>query len=504
MVLYQRFFGFRKAPFELVPDPDFLFLGESHDSALANLVAGIEAGKGFVAITGPVGAGKTTILRALLRRIGRTERLCFLTQPEADVADLLSVILDGFGAPAEGAPLVELRRRIREYLAAGDRPGILILDEAHLLREDVAEQIRLLSNLEEDDRKLLQIVLSGQPELKTLLSTPRLKPLAQRIEMFYEIQALSLEETSAYLARRLQIAAGSPGAEFEELAAREIHVCTGGIPRLINLLAERSLVSAYVAESHVITPDLVAEAFEDLGEVTHAVMPGRPSRRATSKRRAKPKVTERSVTERSVAERSMTGREAMGSEVGPVERSRRPMRFLAGFSLAAVLLLAIASLGSRVGRDSGRAAAADPGVTPGATPVDSGGSPGEAALAPPTSAAPVTKAQVGTAEAAKPPPSGTAAKTAEPSGRWAVHVASLQRLEKAQDLAMRLREETGAPIRILPTELESGVWYRVLVGDYATQEQARAGLETLRTRQEFDFVRTVRLAASAPTSEETP
>jgi general secretion pathway protein A len=264
VVLYQRFFGFRKPPFELVPDPDFLFLGESHDSALANLIAGIEAGKGFVAITGPIGTGKTTILRALLRRIGRTDRLCFLSQPETDTADLLAAILDGFGAPAAGAPLVELRRRIREFLAESERPGILILDEAHLLREEALEQIRLLSNLEDDHRKLLQIVLSGQPELKQLLSTPRLMPLAQRIEMFYEIAPLSLEETCAYLARRLQIAAGDPGAEFDLAAATEIHTCTGGI-RDSSTCRGRAL-SAYVAGSREIGSEIVAEAFDDLGE----------------------------------------------------------------------------------------------------------------------------------------------------------------------------------------------------------------------------------------------
>ena len=528
MALYQRFFGFRKAPFELVPDPDFLYLGESHDSALANLIAGIEAGKGFVAITGPIGAGKTTILRALLRRIGRTDRLCFLSQPETSVADLLAAILDGFGAPAEGASLVELRRRIREFLAASERPGILILDEAHLLREEALEQIRLLSNLEDDHRKLLQIVLSGQPELKVLLSTPRLMPLAQRIEMFYEICPLSLEETQAYLARRLQIAAGDPGAEFDRAAATQIHACTGGIPRLINLLAERSLLSAYVAESRIITPEIVADAYEDLGEVTQAVMPGKPSR-AVSKRRAKSKTSAFSQPE--TAE--------VGAEPTSPGRSRRPMRLLAGVGLAAILVLALSSLGSRPGRDASRAAAADstvatlPASEP-ARPATAGistvapsnpvsqmakpSAPAQSVTKPPTSESvgkPSAPAQSVTSPSspgeslAKPAPASEE-ETAPPPAtattgpeKWSLHVASLQRLDAAQSLGAKLRAETGLPIRITPTELGSGVWYRVLLGDYASADAARTALESLRSKQDFAFVRTVRLSPIAP-AEETP
>lgn len=460
--MFERFFGFSRAPFELVPDPDFLFLGESHDSALANLELGIGAGKGFVAITGPIGAGKTTILRALLRRLGRTDRVCFLTQPETETADLLRAILDGFGVSADGAPLVELRRRIRDLLAADARPGILIIDEAHLLREDALEQIRLLSNLEEDRRKLLQIVLSGQPELKALLSSPRLRPLAQRIEMFYEIRPLSLEETEAYLSRRVQIAGGRKDI-FSPEASASIHACTGGIPRLINVLADRSLLSAYVAESPVVSAEVVADAFDDLGEVTHSVMPGRPSKRrfkiVRAKRAPEPEREPEIEIERDA----------------PRPRRRARARWLAGTAAAAVITIGAVALAGQWLRGDGRVAAAHSD---------------EAA-----------------AEAARAAPRADATPKASPAaprgGTHAVHVASFRDERKAQDLARELGAQIESPITISPTQLESGTWYRVLVGRFTTRDQARAAMEELRTRREFAFVRTVRVPESELRGEGT-
>ncbi|MBZ0268038.1 AAA family ATPase, partial [bacterium] len=274
--MYLKYFGFQRAPFELVPDPDFLFLGEAHEAALANLVMGLQSGKGFVAISGSVGAGKTTVLRALLRRLKRPDQVCFLSQPETDVAGLLRAVLDGFGLDSGEDAVVELRRRVHDFLVHAEEPGILIVDEAHLLSEESLEQLRLLSNMEEDQRKLLQIVLSGQPELKQLLSRPRLRPLAQRIEMFYDIAPLPRDETARYIERRLAIAGAPDGVLFETGALDLIHHCSAGVPRLINLLADRSLVTGYVSDTGRITEALVREAYDDLGEVTQSVMPGSP------------------------------------------------------------------------------------------------------------------------------------------------------------------------------------------------------------------------------------
>ncbi len=503
--MYEKFFGFQRAPFELVPDPDFLFLGESHEAALANLVMGLESGKGFVAITGPVGAGKTTVLRALLRRLRREGRTCFLSQPEMEVADLLRAILDGFDQPSDNAAIVDLRRRIREFLTDGEVPGILIVDEAHLLSEEAMEQLRLLSNLEADDRKLLQIVISGQPELKDLLSRPRLRPLAQRIEMFYDIRALSREETGAYVDRRLRIAGGPEAVLFTPDAIETIHDCSAGVPRLVNLLADRALVSGYVADTGHIDGDLVREAYEDLGEVTQAVMPGAPRGRKRPPRRAPepppaapapvaipepvvaappapaaaappPPLPPREPTPAPtpapiVAEPApMLGR--IGTEAprprrrSSASRGGGAQRWLAVAGVAAVVVLAVGSLsGQFLSRDGGSAVEAAPAREGDDVPVfdDGAGLSGEA---------------------------------------FAVHVASFRDAGAARKLAAELRTSLARATHVAPTQLETGLWYRVLVGEFADREEARSLMRDLSQGDDFAFVRTVRLVRPDATSED--
>lgn len=533
--MYLKFFGFQRAPFELVPDPDFLFLGDAHDAALANLVMGLESGKGFVAISGPVGAGKTTILRALLRRLKRAERICFLTQPEMEVKDLLRAVLDGFGQPSEDLAIVDLRRAIREFLVAGDGPGILIVDEAHLLSEESMEQLRLLSNLEEDHRKILQIVLSGQPELKDLLSRPRLRPLAQRIEMFYDIRALDRQETGGYIERRLRIAGSPETVRFDANAVDMIHHCSAGIPRLINLLADRALVAGYVADTGEINPDLVREAYEDLGEVTRAVMPGSPrgGRRVVrpAPRPSAPVAAPSAPRTEAPAPSAPTSAVPMAAVRAPeapaapapvpepaapapaasfppppplppraeparreepavvrlVEpasagrrrrqpRPRKPrstndggaQRWIAIIGVAAVAVLAIVSLGGR-----GLASMSSGGATATAIPEPAA----EGATIPVFTAAPV-------------PEAGAAAAPAETYG---VHVASFRDVSSARALAADLETRLAKPAHVNPTELETGLWYRVVIGSFASAEDARLLMKELTDLGGFSFVRTVRM-----------
>jgi type II secretory pathway predicted ATPase ExeA/septal ring-binding cell division protein DamX len=578
--MYEKFFGFQRPPFELVPDPDFLFLGESHDSALANLVVGIESGKGFIAISGPVGTGKTTVLRALLRRLGRSEKVCFLAQPELETGDLLRAILDGFGIVPEGEDVAHLRRALRETMHSSDVPGILIIDEAHLLSVDALEQIRLLSNLEEDDRKLLQIILSGQPELKKVLSSERLRPLAQRIEMFYEIRALDRADTHAYLDRRVRIAGNPDGLFFESRAVDMIHECSGGIPRLINVLADRSLITAYVAESHRITEDTVVSAYEDLGEISQAVMPGSPriGRHAVRRSRVRPvpgtgfrpprsepvrathdppelaprepapavvqesepprpepdPTPERPVPLRAGApvaspvpapmpeeapapppvrlvdtpaaspapgarviadweERRpepKSGRAARSAvRSGPGERDR----WLAGAGLAAITVLGAVSLGSRyLWEPPGppRSAAAVPmaaGARAESSAVVSGPTRNGTAPVAPAVADPASET-VASAEATAVP--------ASPDRVWAIQVASFRTTDRANRLAVQLRRDTGEPVSVSAVNGESGIWYRVLVGEYATGEEVARRMEELRTTYDFGFLRRVRIPAA--------
>lgn len=512
--MYQKFFGFQRAPFELVPDPDFLFLGESHEAALANLVMGLESGKGFVAITGAVGAGKTTVLRALLRRLHREGRTCFLSQPEMDVPDLLRAILDGFDQPSDDAAVVDLRRRIRLFLSDGSGPGVLIVDEAHLLSEEAMEQLRLLSNLEEDDRKLLQIVISGQPELKDMLSRPRLRPLAQRIEMFYDIRALDRDETAAYIDRRLRIAGAPEGVGFSPEAIDTIHECTAGVPRLVNLLADRSLVSGYVADTGRVDADLVREAYDDLGEVTQAVMPGVPRGRRRSVRTVHPAsghpasghpasapsasgpsasgVAREPLRTETVAPSPRTQTQAQAQvpplpprTVTPLHREAaepfrtRPasdaprrrgavQRWLAVAGVAAVVVLAVGSLGGQfLSQEGGSAVDAAPDAT------------GESDTI----------------------PVFTDDNRAPAAEAFAVHVASYRDAASARKLAGELRVSLEVPTHVTATELDTGLWYRVLVGDFASREEARELMLDLGERGEFAFVRTVRLVRPDATPE---
>ena len=530
--MYEKFFGFQRAPFELVPDPDFLYLGETHDSALANLVLGMQSGKGFVAVCGPVGAGKTTLLRALLRQLAAGRRVCFLNQPEAGVIDLLRAVLSGFGEPVRHIDVVDLRGRIRDLLEEQDSPGILIVDEAHLLTEDTLEQIRLLSNLEDDKRKLLQIVLSGQPELKTLLSSVRLRPLTQRIEMFYEIRALTAEETAEYIQQRLRVAGDPPGLWFEEAALAEIHRRTRGIPRLINILADRSLITAYVAETRRISLDIVAEAYRDLGAVTHAVManlgeaetplsvaPPPPAPGPVSTPIIPVPVTRLVPTPAPAPVAAPVPIAPPPAEVSaPRERRRRRNlerrkptraggsprgdRWMALAGLVSVALLAVVSLG---GRDAGpesktpsvvAVAAPEPKPMPVsvsvsvstdsmATPVERLGAPlastrGE--VPPPELLAdirPTIEARVDL------PPAGGAA--------YAVHVASFRELERARRLAETLRADADEAVRIWPSETGSGLWYRVLLGEFPTRAAGAARKDRLTESHDLSFLRIIEL-----------
>jgi type II secretory pathway predicted ATPase ExeA len=467
--LYQKFFGFQRHPFELVPDPDFLYLGESHEAALANLVLGIESGRGVVAISGKVGTGKTTILRALVRRLGRQQPICYLSQPEFETADLLRAVLDGFGLISHGLDKIDLRRKISDFLLARPRAGVLIVDEAHLLSEEALEQIRLLSNLEEDRRKLLQIILAGQPELKELLSSPRLRPLAQRIEMYYEIHPLAREETFAYIERRLRIAGSPGGLRFEPKAIESIHRHAGGIPRLINVLADRCLITAYVAETQHITEKIVREAYDDLGDVAHAVMPGdgAPPPAGSGSRPRRPTDPRDAPTR---------GRKPP-RDTRPDGESGRD-RWFAAVGIAAVALLALMSLGGR-----GLPAL----VLPHATQAKA------AAPAPPVES---PYSGVGSGVAWKPTDAAAEAAPVETPAApdlYTIHVASFREAEHANELATGLRAETSEPVRVSAVTVETGSWYRVLLGEFASEEAALDRIALLRQTREDTYMRPIRL-----------
>ena len=280
--MYEDYYGFVEKPFSLTPDPKYLYKSESHANAFELLQYAIRRREGFVVITGDIGTGKTTLCRAILDQLDRRTFTALVLNPFLSEEDLLRIILQDFGVVSRdemkrgrlaGVTKQELIETLNEFLMSllPLRAGaLLIIDEAQNLPQRVLEQIRILSNLETDKDKLLQIVLVGQTNLKDLLKSPELRQLDQRVSIRYELKPLSKAETSAYVAHRLTIAGGGAAVSFTPRALDLVHRYTGGIPRLINLLCDRALLGAYSDRSTRATPDVVRRAAASLDlEVPH-------------------------------------------------------------------------------------------------------------------------------------------------------------------------------------------------------------------------------------------
>jgi len=249
--VYYRYFGLREEPFSIAVNPRYLFMSDRHRDALAHLLYGVGAGGGFILLTGEVGTGKTTINRCLLEQLPAETDTALILNPALDAEELLAAVCDEFGIEydARSATLKELTDKLHAFLLENHRRGrntVLLIDEAQHLRFEVLEQIRLLTNLETDTRKLLRIVLVGQPELNAMLDRPELRQLNQRITARYDLQALDPGETGAYIRHRLQVA-GLPANQelFPPAVVKGIYRRSGGIPRLINLLCDRMLLGTY-------------------------------------------------------------------------------------------------------------------------------------------------------------------------------------------------------------------------------------------------------------------
>jgi len=259
--MYTQFFGLREKPFTLSPDPKYLFLSDSHREALAHLLYGIEQGEGFIAVTGEVGTGKTTLCRTLLERLDASTEVAFVFNPPLSGMELLQAVHHELGLLGGEATRQELTSELNQFLLEKKAQGkrvLLIVDEAQNLERDALEQVRLLGNLETNTAKLLQVILLGQPELDTKLESPDLRQLRQRITVRWRLAPLSANETREYVAHRLRVA-GASKEVFTELATREIHRRARGIPRVINLLCDRALLAAFAAESQSIGLGLVSQ-----------------------------------------------------------------------------------------------------------------------------------------------------------------------------------------------------------------------------------------------------
>jgi general secretion pathway protein A len=266
--MYLAHFGLREAPFSLTPDPRFLYLGERHREGLAHLRYGLEDGGGFVQLTGEIGTGKTTLCRALLAELPGHLDVAFLLNPRVSEVDLLASLCDELRIPysesdARQKPLVDALYRHLLEAHAGGRTTVLLIDEAQNLSPPVLEQVRLLTNLETTKKKLLQIILIGQPELCEVLARSELRQLAQRITARYHLVPFSRRETFDYIAHRIEVAGGSPRV-FSPKARAEVYRQSKGVPRLINVFCDRALLGAYVQEQTSVN---IATARRAIGEV---------------------------------------------------------------------------------------------------------------------------------------------------------------------------------------------------------------------------------------------
>jgi len=273
--MYARFFGLRQQPFSIAPDPRYLYMSERHREALAHLLYGVRGGGGFVLLTGEIGAGKTTVCRCFLEQIPKRCNVAYIFNPKQTVTELLRSVCDEFRIPhrTEGATVKDYVDALNEFLLqthAVGQTSVLIIDEAQNLSADVLEQLRLLTNLETNERKLLQIILIGQPELRTMLARPELEQLAQRVIARFHLEALTPKETVHYIRHRLGVAGLNRPLPFEREALKRIHQLSRGVPRRINLLCDRALLGAYAGNQPAVSAEIVEKA---AGEVFDGPLP---------------------------------------------------------------------------------------------------------------------------------------------------------------------------------------------------------------------------------------
>jgi len=269
--MYEKFYGFAEKPFNLTPDPDYFFLSSVHKRALDYLVYGLEAGMGFIQITGEIGSGKTTLIKSLLRNLSREVKVAYVIHSKGTFTQILRMILEDLEVVEVDRRLSKeaLLSRFRDYLVEQARRGnsvVIIIDEAQNLTTEALEELRMLSNFETEKAKLLQIVLVGQPELRDLLRRPELEQLRQRVTVRFHLYPLSEDETRAYIRHRLKVAGSDGSVRFTVGACRLIHRYSGGLPRLINVACDATLLAGFVEERRVFGEKFVRAALAELAD----------------------------------------------------------------------------------------------------------------------------------------------------------------------------------------------------------------------------------------------
>jgi general secretion pathway protein A len=265
--MYTRHFGLQREPFSIAPDPRSLFMSERHREALAHLLYGQQGSGGFVLLTGEIGTGKTTLCRAFLEQVPPNCHVAYVFNPRLTVGELLQTVCEEFGVSAAGPGIKAQVDALNQFLLATHAAGghcVLVIDEAQSLASDVLEQLRLLTNLETHERKLLQIILIGQPELREMLARPELEQLAQRVVARFHLGALDASDVAPYMQHRLAVAGLQGAMPFEAGAVRQVQRLTAGVPRRINVLADRALLGAYASGQHRVTATIVNTAAKEV------------------------------------------------------------------------------------------------------------------------------------------------------------------------------------------------------------------------------------------------
>ena len=282
--MYQQYYGLVRSPFEMTPDPAFLYLGEAHREGLATLAYAVKARKGFVLLTGEVGTGKTTLLHALLSQLDRETLAAFIFNPRLEPLDFFHVLFDEYGIETpcrtKADYLLALNRFLIERLEK-DLTTLLIVDEAQNLSAEMLEEIRLLSNLETPRSKLIQIMLVGQPELRDMLGRPELRQLRQRIVLRHELSPFSAEDTQRYVEERLRLAGLTGRPIFKPAALRALYEVSQGVPRVINIVCDGALLLGFARQRALLGAEEVREVAADLG-LTAPAAPQRDAERDLS------------------------------------------------------------------------------------------------------------------------------------------------------------------------------------------------------------------------------
>jgi len=265
--MYRTFYGLIHPPFEMTPDPGFLYLGETHREGLATLVYGVRSRKGFVMLTGEVGTGKTTLLHALLAQLDASTDSAYIFNPRLEPLDFFQLLFDDLGIEDACTSKAEYLLALNYFLIdrlQNDRTVLLIIDEAQNLSREMLEEVRLLSNLETPNSKLIQILLVGQPELSEMLDRDDLRQLRQRIVLRHELKPFDARELEAYVDERLRLAGYTGKGIFKRSALRELFAVTAGVPRLVNVVCDGALLTGYGRDQALIGAEIIREVANDL------------------------------------------------------------------------------------------------------------------------------------------------------------------------------------------------------------------------------------------------